>query len=134
MTEEKTWANISRFQTYLFNSGDNFKSYEMLGSHKVKIDGVDGWRFAVWAPKAVSVRAVSYTHLEYIETKSEVNMEYNEQKQERVILAGVHRGMRDALWDTTEESIHELGELVKTAGGIVVGEMIQNKADLESAT
>lgn len=31
MTEEKTWANISRFQTYLFNSGDNFKSYEMLG-------------------------------------------------------------------------------------------------------
>ena len=61
-------------------------------------------------------------------------MEYNEQKQERVILAGVHRGMRDALWDTTEESIHELGELVKTAGGIVVGEMIQNKADLESAT
>ena len=58
MTEEKTWANISRFQTYLFNSGDNFKSYEMLGSHNVKIDGVDGWRFAVWAPKAVSVRVV----------------------------------------------------------------------------
>ena len=58
MTEEKTWANISRFQTYLFNSCDNFKSYEMLGSHKVKIDGVDGWRFAVWAPKAVSVRVV----------------------------------------------------------------------------
>ena len=58
MTEEKTWANISRFQTYLFNSGDNFKSYEMLGSHKVKIDGVDGWRFAVWAPKAVNVRVV----------------------------------------------------------------------------
>ena len=58
MTEEKTWAYISRFHTYLFNSGDNFKSYEMLGSHKVKIDGVDGWRFAVWAPKAVSVRVV----------------------------------------------------------------------------
>lgn len=61
-------------------------------------------------------------------------MENNEEKQERVILAGVHRGMRDALWDTTEESIDELGELVKTAGGIVVGEMIQNKADIESAT
>ena len=58
MSEETTWANLSRFQTYLFNSGDNFKSYEMLGSHKVKIDGVDGWRFAVWAPKAVSVRVV----------------------------------------------------------------------------
>lgn len=58
MTEEKTWANISRFQTYLFNCGDNFKSYEMLGSHKVKIDGKEGWRFAVWAPNAVSVRVV----------------------------------------------------------------------------
>lgn len=61
-------------------------------------------------------------------------MEYNEKKQENVILAGVHRGMRDELWDTTEESVRELGELVKTAGGIVVDEMIQNKADLENAT
>ena len=61
-------------------------------------------------------------------------MEYNEEKQEKVILAGVHRGIRDVLWDTTEESMHELGELVKTAGGIVVGEMIQNKADIETAT
>ncbi|MGN0107381.1 MAG: GTPase HflX [Hominilimicola sp.] len=61
-------------------------------------------------------------------------MENNEEKQERIILAGVHRGLCDALWDTTEESIHELGELVKTAGGIVAGEMIQNKSDIESAT
>lgn len=61
-------------------------------------------------------------------------MENNEQKQERVILAGVHRGIRDALWDTTEQSIKELGELVKTAGGIAVGEMIQNKPDIETAT
>jgi GTP-binding protein HflX len=61
-------------------------------------------------------------------------MENNEQKQEQVILAGVHRGLRDSLWDTTEESIHELGELVKTAGGVVVGEMIQNKTDIETAT
>lgn len=61
-------------------------------------------------------------------------MENNEEKRERVILAGVHRGTRDTLWDTTEESIKELGELVKTAGGIVAGEMIQNKPELESAT
>lgn len=61
-------------------------------------------------------------------------MEYNEQKQERVILAGVHRGLRDVLNDTTDESVAELGELVKTAGGEVVGEMIQNKPDLETAT
>lgn len=61
-------------------------------------------------------------------------MEYNEEKQERVILAGVHRGIKDALWDTTEQSMAELGELVKTAGGVVAGEMIQNRPDIESAT
>lgn len=61
-------------------------------------------------------------------------MENNTEKREKIILAGVHRGLRDALSDTTEQSIAELGELVKTAGGEVVGEMIQNKPDLETAT
>ena len=58
MANENNWANISDFQTYLFNSGDNYKSYEMLGSHKVNVDGKKGWRFAVWAPNAKSVRVV----------------------------------------------------------------------------
>ena len=61
-------------------------------------------------------------------------MEKNEEKQERVIIAGVHRGLRDRLFDTTEQSMAELCELVKTAGGTVVGEMVQNKPDIESAT
>lgn len=61
-------------------------------------------------------------------------MEDNTEKREKVILAGVHRGLRDAVSDTTEQSIAELAELVKTAGGFVVGEMIQNKPDLEAAT
>ena len=47
---------ISTFQTYLFNSGDNFKSYEFLGCHKIKNEGRTGFRFAVWAPNAESVR------------------------------------------------------------------------------
>lgn len=58
MTEEKNWAGISEFQTYLFNVGENFKSYEMLGVHKVNIDGKIGYRFAVWSPNAVNVRVV----------------------------------------------------------------------------
>ena len=61
-------------------------------------------------------------------------MENTTDKRERVILAGVHRDLRDALMDTTRESIKELSELVETAGGEVVGEMIQNKADLEAGT
>ena len=58
----------------------------------------------------------------------------NEERQERVLLAGVHTGCRDVLSDTTEESILELEELVKTAGGEVVCQVIQNKSDLEAAT
>lgn len=61
-------------------------------------------------------------------------MEQNEERKERVIIAGVHRGLRDGLLDTTEESLLELSELVKTAGGEVVCEVIQNKPDLEAAT
>lgn len=58
MSKEEIRAGISEFQTYLFNSGDNFKSYEMLGSHKVSVEDEKGWRFAVWAPNAVSVSLV----------------------------------------------------------------------------
>ncbi len=58
----------------------------------------------------------------------------NEIKKERVLLAGVHLGLKNIIEDTTEESIKELGELVKTAGGEVVAEVIQNKSELESGT
>ncbi len=61
-------------------------------------------------------------------------MESNEEKRERFILAGVHTGRIDAINDTTEESIKELYELVKTAGGEVIGELVQNRPVLESAT
>ena len=58
----------------------------------------------------------------------------NEKQTERVLLAGVHTGRADALADTTEESMLELAELAKTAGGEVVASVVQNKPDLESAT
>ena len=57
-----------------------------------------------------------------------------EERKERAVLAGVHTGCRDILKDTTDESIDELEELVKTAGGEVVCTIIQNKADIEAAT
>lgn len=61
-------------------------------------------------------------------------MAENTEKKERAVLAGVHTGTRDILHDTTEESIAELEELVKTAGGEAVCTVIQNKADIEAAT
>ena len=56
MEEKKEVFGISEFQTYLFNSGDNFRAYEFLGCHRIKTDDMDGWRFAVWAPNAVKVQ------------------------------------------------------------------------------
>lgn len=61
-------------------------------------------------------------------------MNTNEEKKERALLLGVHTGRADYLNDTTEESMKELAELAKTAGAEVVGECVQNKSDLESAT
>lgn len=57
-----------------------------------------------------------------------------EEKKERVILAGVHTGKRDSLYDTTEESMEELCELAKTAGAETIATVIQNKTDIEAAT
>ena len=58
----------------------------------------------------------------------------NEEKKERFILAGVHTGRADKINDTTDESMDELDELVKTAGGEVIGSLVQNKPDIEAAT
>lgn len=55
-------------------------------------------------------------------------------KKERVLLAGVHLGFKDEIADTTEESMHELYELAKTAGAEVVSQVMQNRPELESGT
>ncbi len=52
------YPGISDFQMYLFNKGENFQSYKMLGVHKVEINESYGYRFAVWAPNAKSVSVI----------------------------------------------------------------------------
>lgn len=61
-------------------------------------------------------------------------MEHREENKEKVIIAGLHTGSRDYINDTTDESMRELGELVDTAGGEVVGEMVQNRPMPDSGT
>ncbi len=56
-----------------------------------------------------------------------------EKEYEKVIIAGVHTGRLDKLMDTTDESMHELEELVKTAGGEVIAQVVQNKSELDPA-
>ena len=61
-------------------------------------------------------------------------MEDTLKEQDKVIIAGVLTGALNGLNDTTEESMRELSELVETAGGIVVGEMVQNRQVVETGT
>ncbi len=45
-------ANITEYDMYLFGTGVHYDIYKKLGAHPVTLDGVEGVRFAVWAPGA----------------------------------------------------------------------------------
>lgn len=49
---------LSQEDLYLFNEGSSFHSYRYMGAHLLSVDGVDGVRFAVWAPGAAEVRVI----------------------------------------------------------------------------
>ncbi len=49
---------ITDFDKYCFSEGNHFDIYEKLGAHPMKIDGVSGTYFAVWAPHAKRVSVV----------------------------------------------------------------------------
>lgn len=49
---------FSSFDIHLFKSGKHYRLYEKLGSHPMKVDGVEGTYFAVWAPSANAVYVV----------------------------------------------------------------------------
>lgn len=49
---------ISDMDIYLFAEGNHYQIYERLGAHPMKIDGVEGTYFAVWAPNARRVSVV----------------------------------------------------------------------------
>ena len=49
---------ITKGDTEKFNAGIHYLIYEKLGAHPMKIDGVEGVLFAVWAPNALRVSVV----------------------------------------------------------------------------
>ena len=49
---------LTDFDIYLFNAGDHHRIYEKLGAHPMEVNGIDGVRFAVWAPSARSVSVI----------------------------------------------------------------------------
>lgn len=48
----------SNFPLYVYHHGENYKSYEFMGSHKDVRDGKKGYVFRVWAPHAKGVSVV----------------------------------------------------------------------------
>lgn len=51
-------AQISDMDIYLFAEGKHYEIYEKLGAHPMKLNGVEGTYFAVWAPNARRVSVV----------------------------------------------------------------------------
>ena len=49
---------LSDFDLHLFNEGRHYRLYEKLGAHPVKVAGVNGTYFAVWAPNANYVAVI----------------------------------------------------------------------------
>lgn len=49
---------ISSELMYLFNIGENYKAYNILGAHQTSFGKVSGYLFSVWAPNAEEVSVV----------------------------------------------------------------------------
>ncbi|SEP93726.1 1,4-alpha-glucan branching enzyme [Ectothiorhodospira magna] len=49
---------VADFDIHLFNEGRHWHAYRFLGAHPHQVDGIDGVRFAVWAPAAERVSVV----------------------------------------------------------------------------
>ena len=50
---------FSDFDSFLYHEGTNYESYKKLGAHLDSEDGIDGTRFAVYAPNARSVNVIT---------------------------------------------------------------------------
>jgi 1,4-alpha-glucan branching enzyme len=49
---------LTEYDLFLLSQGNHWKSYEKLGAHVRRIDGVEGVNFSVWAPNASSVSVI----------------------------------------------------------------------------
>lgn len=56
--QEEMTCKISDWDQYLFGQGTHYEIYKKLGAHLTKKDGKAGTYFAVWAPRAKSVKLI----------------------------------------------------------------------------
>ena len=58
----------------------------------------------------------------------------NKTEEERVLMVAVADGTPGSSFEEVKKSLAELSELVKTAGGVTVGEVIQNREARQPGT
>lgn len=58
MTGVKRTIHLTDFERYLFHEGTFYDAYQKLGAHPVKLYGVCGYVFRVWAPRAKFVSVI----------------------------------------------------------------------------
>ena len=49
---------LTDFDLYLMAEGTHHSQYEKLGAHEMRVEGIDGVFFAVWAPNAIRVSVI----------------------------------------------------------------------------
>ena len=52
------YRDADQLNTYLFHGGTAISAYEFMGAHATTRDGVSGYMFRVWAPRALAVSVV----------------------------------------------------------------------------
>ena len=52
------YRDADQLNTYLFHEGTAISAYEYMGAHATTRDGVSGYMFRVWAPRAMAVSVV----------------------------------------------------------------------------
>ncbi len=55
IAREYNYIDYGEMDAFLFHEGTFYRSYEFLGAHFVVEDGIEGYRFVVWAPRAREV-------------------------------------------------------------------------------
>ncbi|MBM3184412.1 MAG: 1,4-alpha-glucan branching enzyme, partial [Chlamydiae bacterium] len=53
------WPTIGEMDIHLFNKGCHYELYKVFGANRITVNGVQGVRFAVWAPNAKNVSLVA---------------------------------------------------------------------------
>ncbi|NNK71125.1 MAG: 1,4-alpha-glucan branching protein GlgB, partial [Flavobacteriaceae bacterium] len=76
MSEVITYSRFSEFDINLFKAGKHYNLYEKFGSHIMKVDGVNGTYFSVWAPSAKQVSVIGDFNF-WIEGEHKLNVRWD---------------------------------------------------------